>query len=102
MREEFEKLADVKDKLKFCYFNDDANKYLPYSQFDYATASYLNGAWLIYQRQQSKVDAVKREVCIFADFIKQFNENTDTATIMGTLDGFIDGLEQALKGEAHG
>ena len=47
---------------------------------------------------QKRVDAVKREVCIFADFIKQFDEHTDTATIMGTLGGFVEGLEQALKG----
>lgn len=47
---------------------------------------------------QKRVDVVKREVCIFSDFIKRFDEHTDTATIMGTLDGFVDGLEQALKG----
>lgn len=59
----------------------------------------------VYQHQQSKVDelqkrvdAVKQEVCVFANFIKRFDEHTDTATIMGTLDGFIEGLEQALKG----
>lgn len=50
---------------------------------------------------QKRVEALKREVCIFSDFIKQFDEHTDTATIMGTLDGFVEGLEQALKGEGQ-
>ena len=29
---------------------------------------------------------------------KKFDEHTDTATIMGTLGDFVEGLEQALKG----
>ena len=47
---------------------------------------------------QKRVDEVKREVCTFSEFIKRFDEHTDTATTMGTLDSFIDGLEQAIKG----
>ncbi|WP_335951733.1 hypothetical protein [Acinetobacter beijerinckii] len=59
MRSEFEKIEDIKERLKLCYFDRDQNSYLPHSQFDYGSASYLRGAWLIYQHQQSKVDELQ-------------------------------------------
>lgn len=49
---------------------------------------------------QKRLDAVKLDLSIFSDFIKRFDANTDTATIVGTLYGFVDELEQSLGGEA--
>ena len=49
---------------------------------------------------QKRLDAVKLDLSIFSDFIKRFDANTDTATIVGTLYGFVDELKQSLGGEA--
>jgi len=49
---------------------------------------------------QKRLDAVKLDLSIFSDFIKRFDANTDTATIVGTMYGFVDELEQSLGGEA--
>ena len=46
------------------------------------------------------VEAVKREFCIFHEFTKLFNENTDTATMAGTMAGFAENIEEILGGEA--
>ena len=44
------------------------------------------------------VEAVKREFCIFHEFTKLFNENTDTATMAGTMAGFAENIEEILVG----
>lgn len=56
-------------------------------------------AWEVWQAQQKRIDAIEQEVRIFSQFIKRFNENTDKAIIVGTMDGFVEGLERALRGE---
>ncbi|MFC3902542.1 hypothetical protein SAMN05421749_103298 [Acinetobacter marinus] len=56
--------------------------------------------WEVWQEQQKWIDAIKQEVRIFSQFIKRFNKNTDKAIIVATMDGFIEGLEKALRGEA--
>ena len=47
------------------------------------------------------VEAVKREFCIFYEFTKLFNENTDTATMAGTMAGFAENIEEILGGVKH-
>ena len=46
------------------------------------------------------VEAVKREFCIFHEFTKLFDENTDTATMAGTMAGFAENIEEILGGVA--
>ncbi|MEG0473224.1 MAG: hypothetical protein RSC05_04390 [Acinetobacter sp.] len=71
MRSEFEKLDGVKDRLSLCYFLPNGNKYIPYRQFEYASASYLNGAWSAWQHQQTKVDELQKRVDAFAQLLEK-------------------------------
>lgn len=92
MRSEFEKIEDIKERLKLCYFDREQNSYLPHSQFDYGSASYLRGGWLIYQHQQSKVDELKNRLDAAMQEIFKCR--------VARLDRIyaLDLIEQALKG----
>ena len=57
-REEFEKSEHIKERLAICYFDTNIGCYLSIQLRDYASASYLNGAWYAFQEQQKKVDAI--------------------------------------------
>jgi len=61
MREQFEKLPEIKemllnnDELKWCY---ETNRYINHRVFQDAETGYINGAWYAFQEQQKKIDAV--------------------------------------------
>ena len=55
-REEFEKSEHIKERLAICYFDTNIGCYLSIQLCDYASASYLNGAWYAFQEQQKKID----------------------------------------------
>ena len=60
MREQFEKLPEIKemllnnDELKWCY---ETNRYINHRVFQDAETGYINGAWYAFQEQQKKIDA---------------------------------------------
>lgn len=58
IREEFEKSEHIKERLAICYFDTNIGCYLSIQLRDYASASYLNGAWYAFQEQQKKIDAI--------------------------------------------
>ena len=68
MREQFEKLPDVKDILDDhanIYFNQECDMYAAKKVISDESVSYpswevtyLNGAWYAFQEQQKKIDAV--------------------------------------------
>ena len=61
MREQFEKLPEIKemllnnDELKWCY---ETNRYINHRVFQDAETGYINGAWYAFQEQQTKINAV--------------------------------------------
>ena len=57
-REEFEKSEHLKERLAICWYDEKIGCYLSIHLCDYASASYLNGAWYAFQEQQKKIDAV--------------------------------------------
>lgn len=57
-REEFEKSEHIKERLAICYFDANIGCYLSIQLRDYASASYLNGAWYAFREQQKKIDDV--------------------------------------------
>ena len=56
IREEFEKSEHLKERLEICYYDENIGCYLSIQMCDYASASYLNGAWYAFQDQQKKID----------------------------------------------
>ena len=56
IREEFEKSEHLKERLAICWYDEKIGCYLSIHLCDYASASYLNGAWYAFQEQQKKID----------------------------------------------
>ena len=61
-REEFEKSEHLKERLAICWYDEKIGCYLSIQMCDYASASYLNGAWYAFQEQQKKIDAIVKLV----------------------------------------
>ena len=66
MREQFEKLPEIKEmllnnnELKWCY---ETNRYINHRVFQDAETGYINGALYAFQEQQKKIDEVLNLVC---------------------------------------
>ena len=63
MREQFEKLPDIKRKMAMLIKYDadsEMYKYMGVSidEFYAAKLNFINGAWYAYQEQQKKIDAI--------------------------------------------
>ena len=61
-REEFEKSEHLKERLAICWYDEKIGCYLSIQLCDYASASYLNGAWYAFQEQQKKIDEIVKLV----------------------------------------
>ena len=61
-REEFEKSEHLKERLAICCYDENIGCYLSIQMCDYASASYLNGAWYAFQEQQKKIDEIVKLV----------------------------------------
>ena len=61
-REEFEKSEHLKERLAICWYDEKIGCYLSIHLCDYASASYLNGAWYAFQEQQKKIDEIVKLV----------------------------------------
>lgn len=61
MREQFEKLPEIANKIdnNICY-DDEVNRYyfkgIYVNEFYHCLLAWLNGAWYAYQEQQKKID----------------------------------------------
>ena len=62
IREEFEKSEHLKERLAICWYDEKIGCYLSIQMCDYASASYLNGAWHAFQEQQKKIDEIVKLV----------------------------------------
>lgn len=59
IREEFEKLEDVKQGLRHCHYNESTNDYhadIAHEETHEWHTQFVNGAWYAFQEQQKKVD----------------------------------------------
>ena len=68
MREKFEELENVKDKLKWVYFCND--KYFERELEYRSSAIWMNGALYAFQEQQQKINNLKKYLinsCAFDD-----------------------------------
>ena len=87
IREEFEKSEHLKERLAICYYDENIGCYLPIRMFNYASASYLNGAWYAFQEQQNKIDAIKSKI---SDIYDACDENK-------TIGHLLDEIQELLK-----
>lgn len=61
IREEFEKLEDVKQGLRHCHYNESTNDYhadVAHEETHEWHTQFVNGAWYAFQEQQKKIDDV--------------------------------------------
>ncbi len=101
MRNEFEKLPEVArlvacDEIKWCEVynwyrtdNTDANSIYH--------VAWLNGAWYAFQEQQKKIDELKTHVALLSKMMGECNQWTNSAHILGTVDGFLEAAKGILK-----
>ena len=85
IREEFEKLNEIRDSLSE-YIVFIGNTYTTPNPDFYDLVNWLNGAWYAFQGQQKKIDAV-------IDYIKKQERADEYMT--GIVD--TDGLKDLLK-----
>ena len=62
IREEFEKSEHLKERLAICWYDEKIGCYLSIQLCDYASASYLNGAWYAFQEQQRRREEIVKLV----------------------------------------
>ena len=87
IREEFEKSEHIKERLAICYFDTNIGCYLSIQLRDYASASYLNGAWYAFQEQQKKIGAIKSKL---SDIYDASDEDETVAHL-------LDEIQELLK-----
>ena len=101
-REEFEKLPIIQETItdEYCglMFDERFSKYLCSSD---GNEEYLNGAWMVWQHQQSKVDELQKRVDALIQKYKDEDrelkliDEWEKSQIYGLV---ASELEQALKG----
>ena len=70
IREEFEKLEDVKQGLRHCHYNESTKDYhadVAHEETHEWHTQFVNGAWYAFQEQQKKIDGAKKEINNFFD-----------------------------------
>lgn len=88
MRNEFEKLPEIEDGLRHCHYDKSTGIYhadaAHVEEFEWHT-QFINGAWMAFQEQQRKIDAIIN-LCS--------NKRGD---IHWQVDSFIEEIEELLK-----
>lgn len=66
IRDEFEKLQDVKQGLRHCHYNESTNDYhadIAHEETHEWHTQFVNGAWYAFQEQQKKIDELNDTPC---------------------------------------
>ena len=90
IREEFEKSEHLKERLAICWYDEKIGCYLSIQLCDYASASYLNGAWYAFQKQQKEINELnlkmKRLRLIMTDYYTgSFDESAEMAGLISEV-----------------
>lgn len=104
IKSEFEKLPIIQEIITDEYdglmFDERFSKYLCPSD---GNEEYLNGAWMVWQHQQSEVDELQKRVDAVKQLIEEYRDPpTEDKTFQHALSIVAYELEQALKGESNG
>ncbi|MEG1089825.1 MAG: hypothetical protein RSE38_00785 [Acinetobacter sp.] len=90
IREEFEKLEDVKQGLRHCHYNGSTNDYhadVAHEETHEWHTQFVNGAWYAFQEQQKKIDAIKSKL---SDIYDASDEDETVAHL-------LDEIQELLK-----
>ena len=107
LREEFERLQHIADKLDLVYYCEDTNYYAEKSGYNLrAVPSFVNGAWYAYQEQQTKLDKAQKDVERI-DFLadkEQWIVNVQMPREIAerNLTSLRDAIDEAIALVAHG
>ena len=86
-REKFEALPEIAEILKYkeqSYFDKNTGEYV--SLYSYKTG-FLNGAWMAFQEQQIKLDAIKKKLSDIYDACDEYK----------TVGHLLDEIQELLK-----
>lgn len=88
MRNEFEKFPEIEEGLRHCHYDESTGIYhadaAHIEEFEWHT-QFVNGAWMVFQEQQRKIDAITN-LC-----------NNKRGDIHWQVDSFIEEIEELLK-----
>lgn len=62
MREQFEKMPEIAERLHTVIYNEDLNQYHAAMINSGLAVKYIQGAWYAYQDQQKKIDALNTRI----------------------------------------
>lgn len=104
IRDEFEKLDEIKRKLISVNFNESLNRYEsknPTLIECFETALWLNGAWYAFQEQQRKIDICEKLRDSQFDKLWNLTQAIEGARVGADedFDLFLNHLSNTLKGE---
>lgn len=82
MREAFEKLPEIADRLHTVFYNKDLNQYHAAMINSGLSVKYIQGAWYTFQEQQKKIDNVNKLI----DRLYSANEDSELKSIIDGWD----------------
>ena len=62
MREQFEKLPEIAEKLKYLKWSDALECYVELADRPVGLAAWVNGAWYAFQEQQQKINEALKQL----------------------------------------
>lgn len=96
MREQFEKLPEIAERLHTVAYNEDLNQYHAAMINSGLSVKYIQGAWYAFQEQQKKIDAHNKKLSLFIDELRK-THGEDIDNKMDYWRGFSDCAETTVK-----
>lgn len=76
MREQFEKLPEIAERLHTVFYNEDLNQYHAAMINSGLSVKYIQGAWYTYQEQQKNIDTLNKRIEDALNMLETETENS--------------------------
>lgn len=76
MREQFEKLPEIAERLHTVAYNEDLNQYHAAMINSGLSVKYIQGAWYAYQEQQKNIDTLNKRIEDALNMLETETENS--------------------------
>jgi len=83
MREQFEKLPEIAERLHTVVYNEDLNQYHAAMINSGLSVKYIQGAWYAFQEQQKKIDGALKELELL-NYYRTGNSDNAIKILKGT------------------
>ena len=83
MREQFEKLPEIAEKLKYLKWSDALECYVELADRPVGLAAWVDGAWYAFQEQQKKIDGALKELELL-NYYRTGNSDNAIKILKGT------------------